>query len=86
MASLQSRQPPWQTDLALAALDATVGADRQWAEGVLLSYLHAEPRAAGALAHLGSARAVAPLRELSTVGSGELRVGASAALATLTRR
>jgi len=69
-------------DLALDALDETSGPDRTWAEHVLLSRLTEDPRAARALAHVGSTRAIPALREVAG-GEGAIAAETARALATI---
>ena len=80
MASLRSQDPPWEQDLALDALDAMRDRDRRWAEDLLLGYLQLDPRAARAVAQIGDARFVDPLREVMTRYGGDVQLEAAAAL------
>jgi HEAT repeat protein len=63
--SSRSDQPPWTEDYDLTALTQLTGEEKEWSEYALLYNLEQNDfRAARALAHIGSQKAIAPLREI----------------------
>lgn len=63
--SSRVNQPPWTEDYDLAALTQLEGEEKEWAEYALLFNLEQNDfRAARALVHIGSQKAIAPFQEI----------------------
>lgn len=83
-ASVADGAARWRNEIDVDALIGLSGADRRWAEELLLARLGTcDPRVPPALAWLGTRAAVIALRELDDQGSPAFRAAAAAALDSL---